>query len=76
MQCVPAIFVYDDKGERLLAFRNAAAAKDREGRVVAGMKSGESYLLAIGAVDGASKGEYHLHVEEIAPPKPSLNSKK
>jgi hypothetical protein len=60
---IPVILVYDDKGERLLAYGHGRKARDHEARLAVTLESGMTYKFVVGAVDGNSKGAYVLTVE-------------
>jgi hypothetical protein len=59
----PVVLIYDEKGERLLGYRNARAAKDQITRLVVELQAGKECRLVVGSADGTSKGGYRLSVE-------------
>jgi hypothetical protein len=63
-ELTPVVLVYDEKGERLLSYRNGRASKDQNTRLVVRLEAGKEYKLVVGAADAASKGGYSLSVEE------------
>jgi hypothetical protein len=71
----PVLLVYDDTGRNLVAFNNDRVAGNPSSYVQLEGKAGQTFLLVVGAANGASRGSYVLLAGELNRPQLARQSK-